>query len=93
MLANNRIDKLKTLAIYEIISITTKKGAIINGAPFGKNKEKKAKPWAKNPIKFKPKKLIYANIKVTAKWLVIVNANGINPIKFDNKTNNIIKKI
>jgi hypothetical protein len=35
-LANNRIDKLKTLAKYDKLSIITKKGAVINGAPEGK---------------------------------------------------------
>jgi hypothetical protein len=40
MLANKRILKLKTRAIYEINSRRIKKGAIASGTPLGKNKFK-----------------------------------------------------
>jgi hypothetical protein len=37
-LANKRILKLNTFAIYETNSIIIKNGAIANGTPLGKNK-------------------------------------------------------
>lgn len=51
--ANNRIEILKTRAIYEINSTTTINGDIIKGVPSGKNKEKN-----RNLCFIKPNKLI-----------------------------------
>jgi hypothetical protein len=67
MFANNLIDKLATLAKYEIISIITRRGVSINGVPAGKNKEKDLVLFIKQPLKFKPKKDIKLKKKVTIK--------------------------
>jgi len=47
--ANNRIDKLKTRATYEIISIIIRNGAMANGAPLGKKRAKKLNPCLRIP--------------------------------------------
>ena len=89
-LANNRIDKLKTLNVYDINSINTNNGANANGAPGGKNKLKKCVPFFKIPKILIPTKIANAIEKVTMIWLVTVKLYGIIPIKLQN---NIIKKV
>jgi hypothetical protein len=87
MFANKRILKLKTLAIYETISIIIKKGAIANGAPLGKKIFENFQPVLNNPIIFIPIKCDNDKKNVTTKELVIVNEYGINPTKFPTKIN------
>jgi hypothetical protein len=72
MLANNRRDKLTTRKLYETTSIKTRRGAIIRGAPGGRNKENKCKPWVLTPIIFIPINIVKAKPKVTIIWLVTV---------------------
>lgn len=89
--ANNRIDKLKSRAIYETISIKTNKIAIAIGVPLGKKNP--INRW--NPLLYIARIFIINNkIKAVAKVitneLVIVKLYGINPIMFENK---IIKNI
>ena len=50
MFANSRNDKLTTRKLYETISIKTNNGAIINGAPEGKNNDNIWRPWVLIPI-------------------------------------------
>lgn len=49
-----------------------KKGAIINGAPFGRKKPKKSNLCVLNAIMFIPRNKVSANENVTKIWLVIV---------------------
>lgn len=72
ILANNRIDKLNTLAIYDINSINMKKGASWIGAPLGKKKPKNWSLCILNAIILIPIKSVNANPNVTNMWLVIV---------------------
>ena len=58
--ANNRIDKLKTRAMQEKNSITTRPGAIASGTPFGKNKLKYFIFCIKIPIILIPIKILNA---------------------------------
>jgi len=48
--ANNRMLRLKTLAIYETASINIKNGAITSGTPLGKNKFKNFQFCFQEPI-------------------------------------------
>jgi hypothetical protein len=66
-LANKRIAKLKTRKTYETHSIATSKGANAKGAPGGKNKLKKCRPFFKIPKALIPKKMANAIEKVTIK--------------------------
>lgn len=72
ILANKRIAKLKTLAIYEINSITTKKSEIKNGTPLGKKIEKSVQRCTTAPIIVIPKKKDIEINRVIAAELVTV---------------------
>lgn len=63
--ANKRIDKLKALDTYEIISTTNKIGIKAVGIPLGINKLKNANFCKKNPKIVKPKKEEAPNVNVT----------------------------
>lgn len=67
MLANNRIDKLTGLKVYEITSIGTNSKARAKEVPEGKNNEKKAKPCLRIQIILKAMKINKAKAKVTIK--------------------------
>lgn len=70
--ANNRILKLKILAIYETNSIGTKINAISTGTPCGKNKLANSHFCSTIPIILIPIKCASAKKNVTTKELVIV---------------------
>jgi hypothetical protein len=91
MLANRRILKLKTLAIYEINSISTKTGAIPIGVPLGRNKFWISQRCCVTPIKFIPIKCVDAKKNVITKELVAVKEYGIKPVRFA-KNMNVNKK-
>ena len=65
----------------------TKTNARPNAVPEGKNNEKKCIPCSRIHTILRPIKIERAKPKVTTKWLVTVKLYGINPIKFDDKTN------
>lgn len=90
ILANSRIAKLNTLALYEINSIITKNGVIAVGAPFGKKILKNFNPWILNPVILIWIKALTEKKKVKIIELVIVKENGTKPSKLEKK---IIKKI
>lgn len=70
--ANNRRDKLNTLNIVEINSITDRKKIKGIEAPFGKNNAKYLIPHSLNPINMIPNHTIKPKPNVIAKWLVTV---------------------
>ena len=65
--ANNRMDKLNTRNTYDINSINTSNGARAKGAPGGKNKLKKWRPFLNIPNMFIPIKIASAVLNVTIK--------------------------
>lgn len=75
--------KLNPLETYDTISIRTNKGNKAAGTPLGTNKFKKVHFCFKNPNIVKPTTEEKPNIKVKIMWLVKVNEEGINPIKFE----------
>lgn len=93
ILANNRIAKLKTRAIYESNSIGTRRGANIKCTPLGK---KKPNTWTLcflTAIIFIPINKVSAKLKVIKIWLVTVKLYGIKPIKLVIIRNKNKKKI
>lgn len=70
--ANNRIDNVKTLTMYERNSMVINKGTIGKGTPLGKNSAKNLNPWVWIPIILIPKKIESAKPKVNVIWLVTV---------------------
>ena len=72
ILANNRILKLKTFAMYDTSSIKTKNGEINRGTPLGRNMLKKCHPFLYQAIIFNPIKCVAARKNVTTKLLVSV---------------------
>lgn len=67
ILANNRIAKLNTQALYDIISTMINNGAIIVGAPDGRNNVKKFNLCIRNPVIVNPIKTPADNVKVIDK--------------------------
>jgi hypothetical protein len=72
ILANNRIAKLNSRAIYEISSIITSAGAIKIGVPSGKNNFKKLFRCNIKPDILMPIKSIHDSSKVKTSELVFV---------------------
>lgn len=72
MLAKRRIDKLKTRATYETVSISIIKGLMAGGQPGGKNIAKNPMRCMRAPMMFMPTKLASAIEKVAASELVTV---------------------
>lgn len=70
MFANNRKDKLKTLNIVDMNSMTDKKNIKGTEAPFGKNNAKNFNPHSLKPIRIIPNQTINPKPNVIAKWLV-----------------------
>jgi hypothetical protein len=81
--ANNRIDKLRTRAAYETVSIRIIKGAINTGHPGGKKIPKNPNLCILAPTIFTPIKLAAAMARVTARELVTVKLYGTIPTKLD----------
>lgn len=79
--------KLNIRAVYEIISITIKNGAILYGIPVGKNILTYLMPCSLNAMKLIATKFTLANINVIINKLVMVYAKGIRPEKFANTMN------
>jgi hypothetical protein len=71
MFANKRIERVKTLTMYEINSIVTRRGTIIKGTPLGKNNAKNFTPCILIPIIFIPIKIDKAKPNVNAIWLLL----------------------
>lgn len=84
ILAKSRIDKVKTLTMYEMISITTSNGIITRGTFLGKNIEKNFMLYIFKPKIFSPIKIESDNENVKVIWLVTVKVYGIIPIKLQN---------
>jgi hypothetical protein len=72
ILAKSRIDKVKTLMKYEIISIAINNGIITSGTFLGKKIEKNLIPWTLIPMIFMPIKTDKAKPNVNIIWLVTV---------------------
>lgn len=91
MLANSRIDRLRTRAKYEKNSISTKPGAITSGTPLGKKRLKYFIFWIRAPIILIPTKTLNVKYTIKIKDAVVVILKGINPTRLLNKTNKKIK--
>ena len=79
ILANNRIERLKTLAINEISSITTRKGAITKGTPEGKKIPSPFALCSKQIKMISAKNCWNAKKKVRINELVMAAVYGIIP--------------
>jgi hypothetical protein len=80
ILANNRIAKLKTRVMYEIISIKIMNGIIRKGVPDGRNKKTNLSLYKQTAIILKAMKKINAKVKVTLKWLITLKLYGNIPL-------------
>ena len=94
ILANKRIDRLKTLDVYDIISSIIKATDIAKGTPPGKKTFANFNLLYLRPTKVELKKTIRAKKKLIAKKLVTVELYGTIPKLFENNINEntVIKK-
>lgn len=91
MFAAKRTDKLTGRTKYENNSRININGISHNGVPDGRNILKKPSPFFANVINIQRTKIITANEKVIDIWLVWAKEPGINPNRFNNKTNKNIE--
>ena len=87
ILANNRIDKLRTRTLYEISSKIIKNHDIAKGEPVGKNKFANFEFWIANAMTFKPQNDCIPKYKVVNAKLVKVKLYGIIPNKLNKQIN------